>query len=119
MPSKPMRPCSHPGCPQLTYGQFCEEHTKEENKRYNRYERNPASKKRYGSAWVRIRNRYIAAHPLCELCKERGELTPAEQVHHIVPLSQGGTHDESNLRSLCSSCHSGITAREGGRWGHR
>ncbi|WP_420838364.1 HNH endonuclease [Allobaculum mucilyticum] len=33
-----------------------------------------------------------------------------EQVHHIVPLSQGGTHDENNLMSLCKSCHSRIHA---------
>ncbi|HOE18067.1 MAG TPA: HNH endonuclease [Syntrophorhabdaceae bacterium] len=44
-------------------------------------------------------------------------MTPAEEVHHIIPLSKGGTHDESNLMSLCTSCHSEITAREGGRWG--
>jgi len=26
-------------------------------------------------------------------------------VHHIVPLSKGGTNNLSNLRTLCSSCH--------------
>ena len=25
MPRKPKRPCSHPGCPNLTDGRFCEE----------------------------------------------------------------------------------------------
>jgi 5-methylcytosine-specific restriction protein A len=117
MPSKPKRPCSHPCCPRLTSERFCEEHAKQEAQWYNRYERDPATKKRYGSAWRQIRNQFIAAHPLCERCKEHGTLTPAEQVHHIVPLSLGGTHDESNLMSLCASCHSEITAREGGRWG--
>jgi 5-methylcytosine-specific restriction protein A len=38
-------------------------------------------------------------------------------VHHIIPLSKGGTHDSANLMSLCVSCHSRITARDGGRWG--
>ena len=42
MPRKPKRPCSFPGCPKLTEGRFCEEHEKEENKRYERYDRNPA-----------------------------------------------------------------------------
>ncbi|MEG0835608.1 MAG: HNH endonuclease [Christensenellaceae bacterium] len=35
----------------------------------------------------------------------------------MVPLANGGTHDESNLMALCKECHSRITAREGGRWG--
>jgi len=30
---------------------------------------------------------------------------PAIHVHHIVPLSKGGTNDLSNLRSLCENCH--------------
>ena len=119
MPSKPKRPCSHPGCPRLTNERFCEEHAKQEAKRYNRYQRDPASKKRYGRAWRCIRDRYIAAHPLCERCQKKGTLTPAEEVHHSIPLSKGGTHDESNLMSLCKPCHSEITAREGGRWGRR
>lgn len=60
MPRKPKRPCSFPGCPKLTEGRFCEEHEKEENKRYERYDRNPATKRRYGRAWKRIRDSYAA-----------------------------------------------------------
>ena len=116
MPKKPKRPCSYPGCPKLTYGRFCEKHQKQENKRYEKYDRLPETKKRYGRAWKRIRDRHIAQHPLCEVCKRNGRLTPTEEVHHIVPLSQGGTHDDSNLMSLCKSCHSKITAKEGDRW---
>lgn len=88
-----------------------------EAKRYERYQRDPAVKKRYGRTWKRIRDRYIAAHPLCEQCEKDGRLTPAEEVHHVKPLSQGGTNDYANLMALCTPCHSGITAREGGRWG--
>lgn len=116
MPKKPKRPCSYPGCPKLTDGRFCEEHQKQENQRYEKYDRSPEMKKLYGRAWKRIRDRHIAQHPLCEVCKRNGRLTPAEEVHHIVPLSRGGTHDDSNLMSLCKSCHSEITAKEGGRW---
>jgi hypothetical protein len=32
----------------------------------------------------------------------------AVHVHHIVPLSKGGTNDLSNLRSLCEDCHKKI-----------
>lgn len=116
MPSKPKRPCSHPGCPKLTHGRFCEEHEKLEAQRYEKYDRDPATRRRYGRAWKRIRDRYVAAHPLCEECKKQGKLTPTEEVHHILPLSKGGTHAESNLMALCKPCHSAITARDGDRW---
>ena len=39
MPRKPKRPCSFPGCPNLTDGRFCEEHEKQENRRYEKYDR--------------------------------------------------------------------------------
>lgn len=68
MPRKPKRPCSYPGCPDLTDGRFCEKHQKEENKRYEKYDRNPAVRRRYGRAWKRIRDSYAAEHPLCEEC---------------------------------------------------
>ena len=47
MPRKPKRPCSFPGCPKLTEGRFCEEHEKQENRRYEKYDRDPAVRRRY------------------------------------------------------------------------
>jgi 5-methylcytosine-specific restriction protein A len=119
MPTKPKRPCSHPGCPKLTAGRFCEEHAKDEARRYERYQRDPATRKRYGQTWRKVRDYYRATHPLCEQCLEQGRATPAQEVHHVKPLSQGGTNDYENLRALCCSCHSSITAHEGGRWQKR
>ena len=75
---------------------------------YKRYERAPDSNKKYGRAWREIRSRYISAHPLCELCLKEGRLTPVEEVHHIVPVSHGGSNDFGNLMSLCQSCHTKI-----------
>jgi 5-methylcytosine-specific restriction protein A len=115
MPYKPKKPCAHPGCPNLTAGQFCEAHAKQNARDYEKYRRDPNTRKRYGRAWKRIRDRYIAAHPLCEQCQRDGRITPAEEVHHILPLSQGGTHAEDNLMALCTSCHSGITLGENNR----
>ena len=112
MPRKPMKPCSHPNCPKLTHRRFCETHEKEQNKIYEKYSRDPATRKRYGSNWRKIRKAYISANPLCEECERRGRLVPAEEIHHITELSKGGTHDFSNLMSLCKSCHSTITAKE-------
>ena len=116
MPRKPKRPCSSPGCPRLTDGRYCEEYAKAEAKRYEKYDRDPAVRRRYGRAWKRIRDSYIQQHPLCEKCGETGKLTPAEEVHHKLPLSQGGTHEQRNLIALCQPCHSKIHAERGDRW---
>ena len=116
MPRKPKRPCSYPGCPELTEERYCAEHAAMMNKRYEQYDRDPETRKRYGRAWKRIRDRYVSQHPLCERCLKKGKLTPTEEVHHILPLAHGGTHDEGNLMALCKACHSEITARDGDRW---
>jgi 5-methylcytosine-specific restriction protein A len=116
LPRRPKRPCSYPGCPNLTDGRFCEEHAKVEAKRYERYDRDPATKRRYGRAWKRMRDSYAAAHPLCEICLEKGVYTPTAEIHHIKPLSQGGTHDRKNLKALCKACHARIHAEHGDRW---
>lgn len=116
MPYKPKRPCSYPGCSLFAEvgQQYCPEHLKKANKLYNQYERDPSHNKRYGRAWKRIRDRYIKSYPLCEECERQDRLTPAEEVHHIIPLNQGGTHDRENLMSLCQSCHNKIHINEVG-----
>ena len=38
-----------------------------------------------------------------------------EEIHHKLPLSQGGTHEWSNLIALCRSCHAKIHAENGDR----
>ena len=116
MPRRPRRPCSYPGCPNLCDGQFYEEHQKEESKRYERYDRDPNTKKRYGRAWKRIRDSYAASHPLCEACIKKGIYTKTEEIHHKQPLREGGTHDKENLMALCKSCHAKIHAERGDRW---
>lgn len=40
----------------------------------------------------------------CRNCESESEL----EVHHIIPVSQDGTKDESNLCTLCSNCHLNI-----------
>ena len=54
MPRKAKHPCHHPGCQNLTETRFCEQHQKEENKRYEKYDRDPATRRRYGRVWKRI-----------------------------------------------------------------
>ena len=115
VPRSPKKPCAYPGCPRLTDRRFCQEHEKLDRDRYNKYERSPDVNRKYGRAWKRIRDRYAAAHPLCEQCLKEGRLTSVEEVHHILPISQGGTHDTSNLMSLCQSCHTKIHHELGDR----
>lgn len=45
------------------------------------------------------------------MCKREGHYTDATEVHHIKPLSEGGTNDLNNLMPLCKSCHSRITMK--------
>lgn len=114
MPRKPRRGCAASGCPRLAVegSKYCEEHLKQSQQQYNRYTRSADSNKKYGRSWKRIRDRYVSKHPLCERCLKEGRYTPVEEVHHILPISQGGTHDESNLMSLCRSCHEKIHHNE-------
>ena len=54
---------------------------------------------------------FLRAHPLCEDCRAAGRAQVAEEVHHIVPLRDGGTHEWSNLMALCKTHHSRRTQR--------
>ena len=48
---------------------------------------------------------------LCQDCLKKGKTVPAEEVHHIIPLSPENitdpsiTTNEENLISLCRECH--------------
>lgn len=116
MPHKPKRPCSYPGCPRLTDGRYCAEHAKLEAKQYEMYKRDPETRKRYGTEWRKVRARYLQVHPLCEMCKAEGKLTPTEHIHHKTPLSEGGTNNPENLMALCRVCHAKLHAERGDRW---
>lgn len=48
------------------------------------------------------RRRLIAR--LGERCQNCGAEGPV-QAHHVVPVKNGGSNDESNLRLLCRPCH--------------
>jgi 5-methylcytosine-specific restriction protein A len=63
----------------------------------------------------------LNSHPLCAdpfgLHSEQGEVVAAEEVDHIVPLSEGGNNSLDNLQALCKSCHSRKTVLENGGFG--
>ena len=100
MPTKPKRPCRHPGCPKLSGGVYCEAHRA-------RYARESASSRGYGSKWQKARARFLEKHPLCAECLRVKRLTPATVVDHIIPHrgDQQLFWDEQNWQPLCKSCH--------------
>lgn len=54
-----------------------------------------------GRPWRRVRAAILVRdHYVCQVC---GVI--AEEVDHIVPRSQGGSDDPSNLRAICVPCH--------------
>jgi len=48
----------------------------------------------------------------CNICKSydyNSEINVSRmQVHHILPVSEGGEDSEDNLVTLCSSCHNSV-----------
>ena len=63
-------------------------------------------KRFYQTVEWRAMSRFIRARDgwLCTECRPR--TVAAALVHHKVPLSEGGAPlEESNLTSLCKSCH--------------
>lgn len=117
MPWAPKRPCTHPGCRELTDGGKCARHRREEQREYN-LRRGSSARQGYGSRWRRAREIFLAAHPLCEACLCEGRTVAATVVDHIRP-HRGSPElfwDEDNWQALCKSCHDRKTVRDG-RWG--
>ena len=68
----------------------------------------------YPSDWNSRRRRvYRRDNYTCSNCGVKGggghDAEPVElHAHHIVPISKGGTHKVSNLKTLCAGCHNAI-----------
>lgn len=62
-----------------------------------------------------LRDRFLAANPLCMQCLQQGRTTPAVDVDHVQP--HDGDPDRfwawENLQGLCKACHTAKTARGG------
>ena len=63
--------------------------------------------------WKMLRQEYLRAHPLCELCKREGYVRSAIDVHHVIPVESAHSIQEMeqlafdwhNLQALCIPCH--------------
>ena len=72
-----------------------------------------AARRGYDRRWQKVRALKLRMDPLCEGCKRAGRVTPANEVHHVVALADGGERlAMDNLESLCKPCHSRETGRE-------
>jgi 5-methylcytosine-specific restriction enzyme A len=112
MPHKPPHPCGYPRCPAVVQaGRYCPAHARQSER-----QRGSAAGRGYDARWQRLRRVFLLAHPWCECEEHRGKASasPASEVHHKIPMAQGGTHDESNLMALSKPCHSRITVKESG-----
>ena len=109
MPYKSQKYCAEPYCSNYAeVGVYCRKHSRD----YNQRIRDPAVQKHYGRRWEKIRDLYLSKYPLCVECEKAGRLTPATEVHHIVPVTEGGGDDEGNLMAVCKPCHSRFTMGE-------
>jgi 5-methylcytosine-specific restriction protein A len=62
------------------------------------------------AAWARFRLLRLSQQPICQACDRKGLLSPSVDVHHIVPLRDGGQpYSIANTECLCHSCHSALT----------
>ena len=52
---------------------------------------------------------------LCQPCAQDGRSTPCNIVDHVVPKSEGGTDNPSNLQAICKPCHDAKTLEEARR----
>jgi 5-methylcytosine-specific restriction protein A len=98
--------CSYPGCNRVAeQGTRCTEHRRKAGGTHKL----TRTQRGYSNRWLRLRKRWIRAHPKCNHC---GRL--ADEVDHIIPHRGDAKllFDSSNLQSLCKRCHAAKTVKE-------
>jgi 5-methylcytosine-specific restriction enzyme A len=103
----PRKLCLRAGCPRFAeVGARCRLHAAEQRKQ----NRSPNNSFYASRRWRLTRRRKLFQDPICE---HPGCDRPAEHVHHITPIEDGGDrNDFANLQSLCKPHHSQLH-REG------
>lgn len=61
------------------------------------------TKKRYPANWDELRREVLDRH--LNRCVNCHRPDSSLQIHHIVPVENGGSHQPSNLVPLCDQCH--------------
>lgn len=78
------------------------------------FERENSNQEFYNSwPWRKKSKAYRQANPLCVKCMAKDVVTAAKVVDHIVSINNGGDKlNDSNLQSLCESCHNSKSSAE-------
>ena len=112
MALKPLRPCRHPGCPELTREGYCPKHKPKPAARR-------ASAEYHGwyslPVWTDdLRPAQLLREPFCRECAKHGERVRATVVDHVKPHRGDWALfvDTANHQSLCKHHHDQKTARE-------
>ena len=112
MASKPLRPCRHPGCIELTRDGWCPKHKPKQRPR----RRSAAYHSWYSlPIWTdELRPAQLLREPWCRECAKNGDRVRATVVDHIVPHRGDWALfvDPANHQSLCKRHHDQKTARE-------
>ena len=116
MARKPLRPCKHTGCPNLTRDGWCQKHRPSfERKRSRNYH-----DWYFLPIWTKkLRPNQLAKEPFCCQCAAEGKRVYATVADHICPHRGiwAVFIDPDNLQSLCASCHSRKTLQEQAKFG--
>ncbi|KEQ22865.1 HNH endonuclease [Paenibacillus tyrfis] len=117
MPSVAKKPCSRPGCSNLTRERYCPDHAQLTQQKDR--ERGTAAQRGYDSKWRTARAGYLAKHPLCVECQRVGVIKAAMVVDHIKPHKGDKAlfWDRGNWQPLCKHHHDVKTVREDGGFG--
>lgn len=117
MARKPLRPCKHIGCPELTREGWCPKHRPREERKASAEYHDWYSRK----IWTdNLRPLQLLREPFCRECARQyppddpRHRTRATVVDHIIPHCGEWRLfvDESNLQSLCKRHHDQKTAAE-------
>ncbi len=113
MTEAPYRLCLAPSCPVLVRGGGrCPQHGGP-RKPWHRSGETP--KRVTGRPLQRLRAQLFARQPLCVVCLAAGRVRASEVRDHIVPLAEGGSDTEDNVRGICVDCHKVKTQQESQR----
>lgn len=126
MAGRALTPCPVPGCGVLVRGGGrCEAHKAQQDARvkelHNEWrKRNPQPSRHergYTNKWHKARTAFLVRHPLCKLCDDAGQVTPATVVDHIIDHKGDPAFfwDFGNWQALCKRCHDHKTWKDNGR----
>lgn len=117
MPRRPLKPCSHPGCPELHRNRRgrCDLHQRLANADYRTRSDRPDYRERgYDARWDREKKKFLKRNPICAV---EGCGQPAYAVDHWRP-HRGDRRlfwDRTNWVPMCQTHHNQKSAAENPR----